>query len=39
MTRQNFSTIKNRGTCTPATASRIAKGLGVEVEELIESEE
>lgn len=39
MTRQNFSTIKNRGNCTPATASRIAKGLGVEVEELIESEE
>ena len=38
MTRQNFSTIKNRGTCTPATASRIAKALGVEVEELIERE-
>lgn len=39
MTRQNFSTIKNRGTCTPATAAKIANGLGVEVEELIESEE
>ena len=38
MTRQNFSTIKNRGTCTPATASKIAEGLGVNVEELIESE-
>lgn len=38
MTRQNFSTIKNRGTCTPATAAKIANGLGVEVEELIESE-
>ena len=38
MTRQNFSTIKNRGTCTPATAARIASGLGVEVEELMETE-
>lgn len=38
MTRQNFSTIKNRGTCTPATAAKIANGLGVEVEEFIESE-
>lgn len=38
MTRQNFSTIKNRGTCTPATAAKIANGLGVEVVELIESE-
>lgn len=38
MTRQIFSTIKNRGTCTPATAAKIANRLGVEVEELIESE-
>ena len=38
ITRQNFSTIKNMGTCTPATAAKIANGLGVEVEELIESE-
>jgi len=38
MTRQNFSAIKNRGTCTPTTAGRIAKGLGVTVEEIIESE-
>lgn len=39
MTRQNFSTIKNRGTCTPATAAKIAKGLGVDVEDFAESEE
>lgn len=38
VSRQNFSTIKNRGTCTPATAAKIATGLGVEVEELLESE-
>jgi plasmid maintenance system antidote protein VapI len=36
MTRQNFSHIKCRGTCTPKTAVRIAKGLGVELEEFIE---
>ena len=34
-----FSTIKNRGTCWPSTAAKIAKGLGVEVEEILESEE
>lgn len=39
MTRQNFSTIKNRGTCWPSTAAKIAKGLGVEVEEILESED
>ena len=39
MTRQNFSTIKNRGTCTPATAQKIANGLGVDVEELVEMED
>ncbi len=39
MTRQNFSTIKNRGTCTPATALRIANGLGVDIEDFIESED
>lgn len=38
MSRQNFSTIKNRGTCTPATAARIANGLGVSVKEFVESE-
>lgn len=38
MTRQTFSTIKNRGTCTPATAAKIANGLGVEIEDFIESE-
>lgn len=39
MTRQTFSTIKNRGTCTPATAAKIANGLGVEIEDFIESED
>ena len=39
MTRQNFSTIKNRGTCTPATAARIANGLGVEIEEIVGGED
>ena len=38
MSRQNFSTIKNRGTCTPATAARIANGLGVSVKDFAESE-
>lgn len=39
VSRQNFSTIKNRGTCWPSTVAKIAKGLGVEVEEILESEE
>lgn len=39
MTRQTFSTIKNRGTCTPATAAKIANGLGVKVEDLIDNNE
>lgn len=38
MSRQNFSTVKLRGSCTPTTASKIAKGLGVEVPEIIEKE-
>ena len=39
VSRQNFSTIKNRGTCWPSTAAKIAKGLGVKVEEILESED
>lgn len=38
ISRQNISTIKNRGTCTPATAGKIAKGFGVSVTELIKKE-
>lgn len=38
MSRQNFSTIKLRGTCTPTSAGKIAKGLGVDLSEIIEKE-
>ena len=38
ISRQNFSTIKLRGTCTPTTAGKIARGLGVDVAEIIEKE-
>ena len=38
ISRQSFSTIKLRGTCAPATAWKIARGLGVEVAEIIERE-
>ncbi|MGN0707337.1 MAG: helix-turn-helix domain-containing protein [Faecalibacterium sp.] len=36
--RQNLSIIKNRGTCRPITAVRIANALGVDVNEIIEQE-
>lgn len=39
ISRQSISTIKNRGTCTPITAAKLAFGLGVEVEEIIKKEE
>lgn len=38
ISRQNISTIKQRGTCNPATAAKIAKGFGVPVTDLIETE-
>lgn len=38
ISRQNFSTIKLRGTCAPATAGKLARGLGVSVTEIIEKE-
>lgn len=38
MSRQSISTIKQRGTCTPCTAAKLAKGLGVLVAEIIETE-
>lgn len=37
--RQNISTILNRGTCSPVTLGRIAKGLSVPVDTIIEQEE
>ena len=38
ISRQNFSTIKLRGTCAPVTAGKLARGLGVSVTEIIEKE-
>lgn len=35
ISRQNFSTIKLRGTCTPPTVFKIANGLGVDPGEII----
>ncbi len=39
ISRQNFSTVRTRGTCTPITAGKIAKALEVSVTEIIETEE
>lgn len=39
MSRQNLSTVRTRGTCTPITAGKIAKALEVNVTEIIETEE
>lgn len=39
ISRQNFSTIRLRGTCTPATAGKVARGLGVDVADIIEKGE
>ena len=39
ISRQNLSTIRQRGTCTPSTAGKIARGLGVNPAEIIEKEE
>lgn len=38
MSRQSISTIKQRGTCTPCTAGKLAKGLGVPVIEIAKTE-
>lgn len=38
ISRQSFSTVKLRGTCTPATAGKIAKGLCVDPADIIEKE-
>ena len=39
MSRQNFSTVRQRGTCTPVTAGKIARALGVPVEALMMDKE
>lgn len=39
ISRQNISTIKLRGTCTPKTAARLANGLNVDVAEIIAKED
>ena len=36
VSRQNISTIVRRGTCEPRTAGKLAKGLGVELVEILE---
>lgn len=36
MGRQNLSTIMGRGTCAPATAGKLAKGLGVPISDIVE---
>ena len=35
ISRQNFSTVKLRGTCAPGTAGKLARGLGVDVADII----
>lgn len=37
ITRQSISYIKARGTCAPESAIKIAKALGVDVADLLES--
>ena len=38
ITRQSLSAIKRRGTCRAVTAGRIARGLGVEIEEILDDD-
>lgn len=38
ISRQNISTIKARGTCTPTTLAKLAAGLGVDPSEIIEKD-
>lgn len=38
ISRQNISTIVRRGTCEPKTAGKLAKGLGVDVLDIIAKE-
>ena len=36
--KQYLSVVKNRGTCMPKTAQKLADGLGVDVTEIMETE-
>lgn len=36
ISRQNLSTILGRGTCSPKTAGKLAKGLGIPITEIME---
>ncbi len=38
ISRQNISTIIRRGTCEPKTAGKLARGLGIDPAEILESE-
>lgn len=38
ISRQNFSTIRTRGSCAPATAGKLAKALGIDVREIMKEE-
>ncbi len=39
ISRQNLSTILRRGSCEPATAGKLANGLGVSVSEIMKGNE
>lgn len=39
LARQNLSTIIRRGTAEPRTVGKLAKGLGVDVADIVEKEE
>lgn len=39
VSRQSICTIMKCGTCRPTTASKLAKGLGVDVAEIIKKED
>lgn len=39
ISRQNLSTILRRGSCEPATAGKLANGLGVSVSEIVKEKE
>ncbi len=39
VSRQQISTVKTRGTCNPTTAAKLARGLGVPLESILEKED
>ena len=38
ISRQNISTILTRGTCEPKTAGKLAKGLGIPLDEIVKED-